>query len=234
MVDLDGRRTLIVGGTGNVGRHLVQAQLAAGATVVVPSRSAAKLEALEHSLDPGHRARFVPMLGDITETSDAPGMLRRAAPLDGAVASLGGFVAAPSVLDAPPADLQRALDGYLLAHLAVARSVIPLLRSQGGGYVMINGPLAFGPMFPGTGLVSIATAAQAMLAQVLFREMADTPVRINELVIYSSFGWGNDDKNLVSGRGIGRYVAYLLSQGGAGIRGETIHLRSPDMVPGEE
>lgn len=231
MASLNGKRVLIAGGTGNVGRHLVQAQLTAGATVIVPSRTPEKLQALEHSLDPSLRARLVPLAGDITDPGDAQRLLDRAGPLDGAVASLGGFVAAPSVLDAPPADLQRALDGYLLAHFAVARALVPALRDRGGGYVMINGPLAFEPLFPGSGLISIATAAQAMLARVLMKENSSAPVRINELVIYSSFGWGNEDRNLVTGQDIGRYVAYLLSDQGIGVRGETIHLRSPDAIP---
>jgi hypothetical protein len=96
---------------------------------------------------------------------------------------------------------------------------------------MISGPLAFAPMMPGTGLVSIATAAQAILSRVLMREAEGTPVRINEMVIYSSFGWGSDDRNEVTGADIGRYVAYLLAKQGAGIRGETIHLRSKEPIP---
>lgn len=91
---------------------------------------------------------------------------------------------------------------------------------------MINGPLAFDPLFPGTGLVSIATAAQAMLARLLMKEAADTPARINELVIYSRFGHGDEHENPVTGADIGSYVAYLLSDEGAEVRGETIHLRS--------
>lgn len=232
MVDLHGKRILVAGGTGNVGRHLVQAQLAAGATVVVPSRAPEKLDALEGGLAPGHRTRFVPLVGDVTDEGDAPRLLQRAGPLDGAVASLGGYVPAPSLLDAEVTGLQRALQGYVIAHFAVARALIPALRG-GGGYVMINGPLAFEPMFPGTGLVSIATAAQAMLARVLMKETPETAVRVNEVVVYSSFGRGDEGRNRVTGSDIGRQVAYLLSDEGAGVRGRTIHLRSPDALARE-
>lgn len=231
MMNLTEKRVLVAGGTGNVGRHLVQALIAAGAAVVVPSRTPEKLEALGRTLEPGERERLVPVVGDIGDRNDATRILEQVGPLDGAVASLGGFVAAPSVLDAPQSDLERALQGYLLAHLAVARTVVPALLERGGGYVTINGLLAFEPAFPGTGLVSIASAAQAMLARVLMKENADTPIRINELVLYSSFGWGNDDENLVTGSDIGRYVAYLLSDAGRGVRGETVHLRSRDAIP---
>ena len=118
----------------------------------------------------------------------------------------------------------------MAAHFAVARPLIPALEPQGGAYVTINGPLAFEPLFPGAGLVSVATAAQAMLARVLMKELASSRVRVNEVVIYSSFGRGDDERNAVTGADIGRYVAYLLSNQGAGVRGQTIHLRSPEQV----
>lgn len=225
---IEGRRVLIVGGAGNVGRYLVRAHVDAGATVIVPSRSEERLEALASFISSGGPGRIVPVTGDITSGQDQSDILRQADPIHGAVASLGRFVAAPSVLESPQGHLERVLQDYLLAHLAVARAVIPAIRARGGGYVMINGPLAFGPLFPGAGLVSIATAAQAMLARVLMQEVAGTGVRINELVIYSSFGRDNDEDNVVTGADLGRYVAYLLSDEGAVVSGECIHLRTPE------
>jgi NAD(P)-dependent dehydrogenase (short-subunit alcohol dehydrogenase family) len=227
------KRILIAGGTGNVGVHLVKAQLAAGATVIVPSRSPGKVEALERALDDDQRSRLVTVPGDITDEGDSRRILEVAGPLDGAVATLGHFVPVPGILDATPADLQTALDGYVLAHFAVARALIPVLRSRSGAYVTINGPLAFESRYPAASVVSIATAAQAMLARVLMQDESAAPVRISELVIYSSFGWGNDDANDISGADIGRYVAYLLSDGAADVRGETIHLRSREMITDE-
>jgi hypothetical protein len=124
----------------------------------------------------------------------------------------------------------RAFDGYIGAHLATARAVIPALEPGGGGYVTIQGPLAYEPLFTTTGLVSVATAAQGMLARVLMKELAESRLRVNQVVIYASLGWGNDDQSPVSGADIGRYVIYLLSDAGAGARGQTIHLMSPTQV----
>jgi len=228
MTNLTDARILIAGGTGNVGRHLVGAVLTAGGTAIVPSRAVAKLEALEraHAV---HAGRLVSLRGDITDEQASADLLARAGPIHGAVAALGGFVAAPSILKAPIADLRRVLDDYVAAHLAVARAVVPVLEGGEGGYVMINGPLAF-EVFPGAGLVCVATAAQAMLARVLMQELAESRVRINEVVIYSSFGWGQDDNNVIPGADIGRYVAYLLSRDAAHVRGQTAHLKSREAL----
>lgn len=226
MGDLKGRLTMVVGGTGNVGRHLVWGQLAAGATVIVPSRSPEKLEGLMDSTSARERDRLVGELLDITNDEEARKLIDRHGPVDGAAVSLGGFVPAPSVLDAAPADLQYAFDGYVFNHLSVARALLSGMRHRRAAYVMINGPLAFNAMMPGTGLVSIATAAQAMLSRVLFQETKQDLVRVNDLVIYSSFGWGNDEANEVTGSDIGRFVAGLLSEQGATVKGQTIHLRT--------
>lgn len=229
---LDGRTALVAGGTGNVGRVLVRALLDAGATVAVPSRSPDKLERLRHDIDLELREKLVTVHGDIADEGSAERLLdeitSRVGTLDAAVASLGEFVAAPSVLSAPLADLHRALDGYLLAHFSVARAVVPALRGRGGSYTLINGPLAFEPMFPGAGLVSIVTAAQAMLARILMSEMEDEAVRVNEIVVYTRFGWDAEDAREapVQQDDVGRYVALLASPRGAEVRGRTIHLDS--------
>ena len=106
--------------------------------------------------------------------------------------------------------------------------MIPALRKTGGSYTFVNGPLAFEPMFPGTGLVSIATAAQAMLARTVMKETGGVPVRVNEVVLYTSFGWGDDERKTspVRQEDVGRYVAYLISDHGAAVRGRTSHLDS--------
>lgn len=232
MTTLTGKRILVTGGTGNVGRHLVDAVLAADGTAIVASRTEKKLETLVQGRDEVGDGRLVPLLGNIADERDARSLLEHAGPLHGAVASLGTFVPTPGagVLTASPADLQRAIDGYVMAHLATARAVIPALQAQGGGYVTIQGPLAYQPLLTTTGIVSVATAAQAMLAQVLMNEYARSRVRVNQLVIYATLGWGDDDQSRVTGPEIGRYVAHLLSDAGAGLREQTIHLMSPAQV----
>ncbi len=226
MADLAGKRILVAGGTGTVGRYLVKAQLEAGAEVLVPSRSEDKFEALASSVDAGFRDRLVMLAGDITDAGDNPRLVATAGRIDGAIASIGRWVSAPSVLDADRADLELAIANYPLAHHSVAKVLLPAVEQAGGGYVMINGSLAYEPDAPGTGLVGIAGATQSMLGRVLMKERADRGARINEIVIYSAFGRGNDDANEVNGADVGLYASYLLSHAGAAVKGEVIHLRN--------
>jgi NAD(P)-dependent dehydrogenase (short-subunit alcohol dehydrogenase family) len=226
---LDGKNVLVAGGSGNVGRYIVAGLLEAGARVIIPTRDPRKLEGIRdlHGTEPDGP---VAILGDITDEQDGPRVVDRALPggarLHGAVASLGAFVPTKSVLSASKADLDRAVQGYLMAHHGAARNLVPRLRASGGSYVMIQGPLAFEIWSPEASLVSIATAAQAMLAQAIMKEEDD--VRVNEMVLHSAVGWGDADKaSPLDPMDIGRYVAHLLSRE---VHGQTLHLESPEQV----
>jgi 3-oxoacyl-[acyl-carrier protein] reductase len=226
MVDLAGKRILVAGGTGTVGTYLVKALLEAGATVIVPSRTQAKLDKLRDGVDAGERERLETLIGDITDESQGARLVAAAGRLDGAIASIGRWVPAEQILDAQRADLERAVANYAFEHFSVAKHLLPAVEKSGGGYVMITGSLSYEPDGPGTGLVAIAGAAQSMLGRVLMKERADRGARINEIVIYSSFGRGDDDANEVKGEDVGRVAAFLLSDKGGATRGEAIHLRS--------
>jgi NAD(P)-dependent dehydrogenase (short-subunit alcohol dehydrogenase family) len=225
------RTVVIPGGTGNVGRVLVRAFLASGATVVVPARSGARAAELRAALGDTDVARLDVIPGELGTESDANALHQRVADRYGTVhavvASLGRFVAAPSVTQAPLSDLRSVIDHYLIAHFLAARALVPLVE-PGGSYTLINGPLAFDSLFPGSGLVSVATAAQAMLARLLMMENLPHSVRVNEVVLYTPFGWANADPNHapLEQSDVALYLAYLASPKGNGIAGKTIHLDS--------
>lgn len=229
-----GRTVVVAGGTGSVGRVLVDSFLQSGARVVVPSRSEEKLSDLRSHLDPGAPTeRLVTIEGDIGDEEKAPRLVEqideREGPIHAAVATLGRFVAAPSLFEASVADLERVIDGYLIGHFVAARALIPAIE-EGGSYTLINGPLAFRPMSPGAGLVSTVTAAQAMLARVLMDQV--DAVRVNELVLHTPFGWGEEKEKAAPVRQeqVGRYVSHLASSRAADTRAETIHLDSQEVL----
>lgn len=210
---LDRTVALVAGGTGNVGATIVRGLLARGATVIVPSRTEDKLAALGDAQDAPARTRLVAIAGNIGDELEAERIraeaVDRCGRIDAVIASLGTFVPAPSLLAAPRAALDRVLADYLLAHFVVARTFIPPMMHDGGSYVFINGPLAFAPA-PGSGLVSVATAAQAMLADVLFRETAEGTARVNELVLHLGFGWGSREETERNGQRLASVVAETI------------------------
>ena len=235
---LVGHTVLVAGGTGNVGRYIVRSLLERGAVVVVPSRSQPKLDALRQSSKPADEL-LVTLLGDVAEERDAARvrdtiMQRLPSSLSDVVASLGGWVNAPSLLGATRADLVRALDNYVVAHFTLAHRFLPVLAEHGGAsYTLINGPSA-STTWPGSALVSVATAAQAMLARALLAEDGlKGRVEITELVIHPSAYIGPDATTPgsgVDGWAVGRYVAGLMA--GRVARAPTLHLESPEQLRG--
>lgn len=228
-------RVLVAGGTGNVGRHIVAALLGSGATVVVPSRSGDKLEVLRRSVGEG-RDRLVTVVGDVADEADGARVrdeIARSLPagLDAVVATLGRFTSAPSMLDATRAELVETLSNYVVVHFVVARTFLPMLAQNGGSYTLINGPSAF-DTWPGSGLVSVATAAQSMLARVLAKEAAASgSVRVAELVIHPSAWIGPDDTTgggPIDGPAVGRYVVGIVAGDVTG--GPTLHLDSVEQI----
>ncbi len=230
-----GRHVLVAGGTGNVGRHIVAALLQRGAVAVVPSRSERKLDVLRTSVGEAGE-RLVTVVGDVGDEEDGARIRdviegELTSGLDAVVASLGRWVSVPSMLAATRADLVQSLKNYVVAHFVVARTFLPLLVENGGSYTSINGPSAFGT-WPGSGLVSVATAAQSVLARVLAEEMAPSgSVRVTEVVIHPSAYIGPDDTSEggpIDGPAVGRYVAGIVAGDVTG--GPTLHLDSREQI----
>jgi NAD(P)-dependent dehydrogenase (short-subunit alcohol dehydrogenase family) len=237
---LDEQTVVVAGATGNVGPFVVRAILERGASVAAPSRSEQKLRGLREHLsehvdetDLGRLHTFVGDLGDerraavlrrqITEQVGTP---------DAVVASVGDYVAAPSLLDARAGELRRALDASLVAHFVIARTFLPVLRDSGGTYVFLQGPLAF-ELYPGYGgdLVSIATAAQHMLFRALAQEVVESRASVVELVGHMNIRDRQaQPTSPLSGEAVGAFVAYLLGGAGEEAHGQSIHLRSPEQL----
>jgi NAD(P)-dependent dehydrogenase (short-subunit alcohol dehydrogenase family) len=237
---LNNQTVVVAGATGNVGPFVVRALLERGASVAAPSRSEEKLRGLrEHLREHVDETRlrrlhtFVGNLGDergaavlrqkISEEVGTPGAV---------VASVGDYVAAPSLLAARAGELQRALDASLVAHFVLARTFLPVLGDSGGTYVLLQGPLAF-ELYPGYGgdLVSIATAAQHMLFRALAQEVAGSRASVVELVGHMHIRDRQaQPTSPLSGEAVGAFVAYLIAGAGDEANGQSIHLRSPEQL----
>jgi NAD(P)-dependent dehydrogenase (short-subunit alcohol dehydrogenase family) len=240
MKSLTDQTVVVAGATGNVGPFVVRALLERGASVAAPSRSEEKLgglrEHLREHVDETRLGRLHTFVGDLGDEREAAILRQKISEEvgtpDAVVASVGDYVAAPSLLDARADELQRALDTAVLAHFAIARTFLPVLSDSGGTYVLLQGPLAF-ELYPGYGgdLVSIATAAQHMLFRALAQELDGTRARVVELVIHALIrDRQTQPASPLSGEALGDAVAQLLLGADEEIHGRSIHLRSPEQL----
>ena len=125
--DLTGRRVLVPGGTGAVGEGVVRAYLAAGADVVVPTRSGEREKEFRALLGDEATARLHLMKHDYTTFTGAEQlaatMTDRLGGIDDVISPIGGWWAGKRLEEIGESDWNTAFTGLATAHMAVARAV---------------------------------------------------------------------------------------------------------------
>jgi NAD(P)-dependent dehydrogenase (short-subunit alcohol dehydrogenase family) len=183
-IDLSGRRVLVPGGTGAVGEGIVRSYLAAGADVVVPTRTQERAEEFQRVLGDAATGHLHLVVHDYTTFTGAEELAAemegRLGGVDDVVAPIGGFWGGRRLWEIDEADWQRAFTGLATTHMAVLRACLPRLHPE-GAYQVIVGASAFTPV-PGSGLVSMEQAAVAMMQQVAAAE-AGAHKRVFALVL---------------------------------------------------
>jgi NAD(P)-dependent dehydrogenase (short-subunit alcohol dehydrogenase family) len=171
--DLSGRHVLIPGGTGGVGEGAVRAYLAAGADVVVPTRSQARAQEFADVIGDPAAGRLHLVTHDYTTFAGAESLVAtmtdRLGGVDDVVAPIGGWWAGKPLWEVDAADWSSAFTGLATAHMAVLRAALPQLKAS-GAYCVVVGASAYTPV-PGSGLVSMEQAAVLMMQQVLTAEL---------------------------------------------------------------
>lgn len=127
--DLSGRRVLVPGGTGAVGEGVVRGYLAAGADVVVPTRTQERLEEFRRVLGDAATARLHVVVHDYTTFAAAERLAEQMehylGGVDDVVAPIGGWWAGKRLWEIEEADWQIAFVDLATAHMAVLRASCP-------------------------------------------------------------------------------------------------------------
>jgi NAD(P)-dependent dehydrogenase (short-subunit alcohol dehydrogenase family) len=182
---MDGRVALVAGGAGTVGSGIVHAFLQAGATVIVPSRDPARIDALRSELDAPERV--IGIVADVAMPDGATAV--RAAVerdhggrIDHVVASLGGEWRGKPLREIGLDDFRAALHEYCGSHFVAMRALLPLIEDcAGASYTIISGVAGEQLFDVAWGAMSVGAASLFGLSMVTRAEYADRPVRVNEL-----------------------------------------------------
>lgn len=170
---LSDRRVVIAGGTGDVGEGLVRAWLRTGAQVIVPSRTAGKVERFLDAIgDLGRPGSLHFAIGDASGFDETRAMADRIeaehGPVTDVIASLGGWWQGGPLWEVSPEDWQRYYVDISTAHFALAHCWSPRLP-QTGSYQLVLGGSAVQPV-PGASIISMQQAALLMMQRVLSAE----------------------------------------------------------------
>jgi 3-oxoacyl-[acyl-carrier protein] reductase len=170
--ELTGHRVLVPGGTGAVGEGVVRAFLAAGAEVIVPTRSEERAIEFRTVLGGTADEHLHLIVHDYTTFAGAQDLVEQIVHfrggLDSVVAPIGGWWQGRTLAEITEDDWNAAFTGLATTHMAVLRAALPHLSAQ-GAYTIVVGGSATWPV-PGSGLVSMEQAALLMMQRVAAAE----------------------------------------------------------------
>lgn len=132
-MELAGKRVLLTGATGGLGRAIADELAGRGAILVLSSRKAVELDSMASSLaGEGHRH----LVSDLGEAGAATRLVEEAGPVDVLVAN-AGRASRGRVQDYTPEQVSQAIRVNLEAPIEMTRALIPALRERGSGHIVL-------------------------------------------------------------------------------------------------
>jgi len=174
---------IVTGGTGALGRAVVDAALDAGARVLVPWIVTAEQEALAAARAGAVDAGRLELLeADVAEEAGAAAVARRATDATVLVNGVGGFAGGAPVHETGLDLWDRMYRMNVRTAAAMARAVAPGMIDRGRGVIVNVASQAALDAPPGIAAYAASKAAVAVLTRALQRELGDHGIRVNALV----------------------------------------------------
>lgn len=139
-MELEGKRVLLSGATGGLGRAIAEELVANGANLVLSSRKQAELEELRRSL-PGGDDRHEVIVADLAEAGVPEQLMEEAGDVDVLVAN-AALPASGKLDDFSQRELARAVRVNLEAPIRMTRELAPKLVKRGEGHLVFISSLA--------------------------------------------------------------------------------------------
>ena len=179
--DLTDKHIVVTGGTGELGRAVVEALVAAGATCHVPHRANKPPSDLVAAL--GLAGERLHLVGDVDLTSEpaVTSFYARLPTLWGSVHAAGGFAAA-EFANTALVDLRFQLDINLTTSFLCCREAVRKMTTTGGGRIVNVASRAALEPKGGAIAYSIAKAGVATMTQCLADEVKSRGILVNAVV----------------------------------------------------
>ena len=230
---LEGRVAVVTGGTGALGRAVVERLVELGARAVVPWRSRTGVEELSDLLGEG-MTRVGLLEADLTEPGDVARLFQVVREEEGgldALCNLAGGFAFGSIEDTDAEIWRRMIDTNATTAFLCTRHALPLLREAGAGRV-VN--VASMPALDGAQEMSAYAAAKAAvlnLTRSLSEELMGDRITVNAVlpeIIDTPQNRADmpdaDTSTWLAPREIGQVIAWLLSDDASIVTGTAVRL----------
>jgi NAD(P)-dependent dehydrogenase (short-subunit alcohol dehydrogenase family) len=217
---MHGRTALVTGGTGGLGRSVVDALLHDGWRVVVPVHASRDLEP---------RDGVSTVVADLTDPDDVARAVRAAGDIGTLVNLVGGFAAEQPVADTPISEFERLFRLNLRPTYLVTQAVLPHLIAAHGGSIVCTGAASAHHPFPGASGYIASKAAVVAFAKTVAAEGRPHGVRCNVILPTMIDTKANrealppsEHHKLVPPARIASVIAFLCSDRSAAITGAEV------------
>ena len=137
---IEGKRVLLSGATGGIGRAIAEQLAGRGALLVLSSRKGEELDRLAQAI-PGGADRHVTLVADLAEPGAAEDLIERAGDLDGMVAN-AALPASGKLENFSSEEIQRALRVNLESPILMGRALGTRLAGKGAGHLVFISSLS--------------------------------------------------------------------------------------------
>jgi NAD(P)-dependent dehydrogenase (short-subunit alcohol dehydrogenase family) len=177
------RTVVVTGGTGALGRALVQGFLAAGDRVVVPWIADRERDEVAKLWRPAlQEGRALLVEADVADEAGAAELVRRAAEVEVLVNAVGGFGGGTRLEDTPLELFDRMYRLNVRSAVATTRALLPGMVTRRRGAIINVASQAAIDTPGGLSAYSASKAALIALTRTLHNELADSRVRVNAVV----------------------------------------------------
>ena len=163
----DGRHVVVTGGTGALGRAVVERLVNEGAICHVPAFSAGEVARFDLA---GHTRVRVAEGVNLTDEASVEAFYRELPALWGSIHVVGGFAMAP-VLETRADDFRRMFELNAVTAFLSCREAVRIIRRSGGDGGRIVNVAARPALSPTGGMIAYATSKAAVVA--ITRGLAD-------------------------------------------------------------
>lgn len=176
-----GKRALVAGGTGGLGRAVSLAFLEEGATVFVTYRSEGEFSALQQSAGTA-AAALQGFRADVTNESEVAELVRNIGQLDILVNAVGAYAGGTALWATGLETFERMMSLNVRSGFVLLRSAVPVMLRQGAGTIINISSRSAVDHAAGASAYAAAKAAALAMMDSLAADLKGTGVRANSVL----------------------------------------------------
>jgi 3-oxoacyl-[acyl-carrier protein] reductase len=182
---LSGKVAIVAASSKGIGRAVAEGFAAEGARVTMLARNEPELARAAASVAAAHGAEVLPLVADVSRAADIARVVRETVARFGGVDVLFASAGGPptgSFADMDDTRWQAAFELTLLSAVRLVREVVPHMRRQGGGAVVLLQSTSVKVPLDNMVLSNTIRAGVIGLAKTLSRELGPDRIRVNTVL----------------------------------------------------